>query len=152
MSFHIPQKDMPFPYNLPIWRYKYHETSPNGKITAEIKQTAEVSMGMPGRGVLELSTGITLDWCNPSFVWSDDSRYLAVPQFFARFGLVLRQRLVVIDGTENTLSKSREFAFYFQPESFQSSKLTALQEPFHHSPKTLSWSVPKDFTKFRRIK
>ena len=34
-------------------------------------------MSNPTAGLLELSTGMTVPNCNPGFVWSDDSRYLA---------------------------------------------------------------------------
>ena len=50
-------------------------------------------MGGPTAGQLRLSNGIELDSCNPSIVWSEDSRYLAVPQWSAG----RTQRLVVID-------------------------------------------------------
>src|SRR5439155_18064411 len=86
-----------WPYNLPIWRRSYRASSPDGRYVAEINPAWEVSMGNPTYGTLCLSAGLRLERCNPSFLWSTDSCYLAVPQFFRRFGLFRLQRLLVID-------------------------------------------------------
>jgi len=86
-----------FPYNLPIWRDTFQLESPDRKWTTKIFRTTEVSMGNPTMGTLELSNGFKLDRCNPSFIWSDDSRYLVIPRFFHRFGLFRRQHLIIID-------------------------------------------------------
>ena len=63
-----------FPYNLPIWRRKYSAESPNKKINAEINPAYEISMGNPTYGTLILSNGINIGRCNPSFIWSNDSK------------------------------------------------------------------------------
>jgi len=86
-----------FPYNLPIWRDTFQLDSPDGKWATKIFRATEVSMGNPTMGTLELSNGFKLDRCNPSFIWSDDSRYLVIPHFFHRFGLFRRQHLIIID-------------------------------------------------------
>jgi len=88
--------EMEFPYNLPIWRSTFQLESPDGKLLAEIPSAWEVSMGNPTIGILKLSNGFELDRCNPSFIWSDDSRYLVVPRYFNRFGFFRRQRVVLI--------------------------------------------------------
>jgi len=71
-------------YNLPIWRSSHRATSPDGRHVAWIDPAYEVSMGNPTAGTFCLSTGLQLQRCNPSFLWSDDSRYIAVPRFFNR--------------------------------------------------------------------
>src|SRR2546430_116217 len=86
-----------WPYNLPIWRRYYRAASPDGKLVARIDPAYEVSMGSPTSGTLCVSHGLHIPRCNPSFVWSDDSRFLAVPQFFHWLGCVTRQRLLVVD-------------------------------------------------------
>lgn len=53
--------------------------SPDGRHVAEIVDLKEIAMGAPTRGLLQLSNGMTLADCNPSMVWSEDSRLLAVP-------------------------------------------------------------------------
>jgi hypothetical protein len=78
--------DEPFPYNLPIWRRSHVAVSPDGLLTATL-YGREVSMGNPTIGTLNLSNGIGIANCNPSFVWSEDSRYLAVPPFRLVLGL-----------------------------------------------------------------
>lgn len=91
-----------FPYNLPIWRSSYRAESPDKKYIAEIDPAYEVSMGNPTFGTLELSNGLSLPKCSPSFIWSDDSIYLAVPQFTSNWLWgVGKQRLLIIDVDRN---------------------------------------------------
>src|SRR5688572_16175234 len=85
-----------WPYNLPIWRDAYRAVSPDGRLVARIDPAVEVSMGNPKTGILCVSNGLHIERCNPSFVWSDDSKYLAVPQFFEKLLVCRRQRLLVI--------------------------------------------------------
>jgi len=63
-------------------------------------------MGAPTSGELKVSNGQRAESCNPSIVWSDDSRFLAFPQWFNRM-----QRLVILD----TDSARRAFA----PDSYR---------------------------------
>ena len=139
-----------WPYNMPIWRRAHRASSPNGQMVAEIASAYEVSMGNPTCGTLRLSTGLELERCNPSFVWSDDSRYLAVPQYFYRLGLFPRQRMVVIDTLEQRVVASRETAFYYQPESFLAGLLVATKEPFR-SAERIFWHVPEDMRGFKPV-
>ena len=81
------------PYNLPIWRRYHRALSPDGRHVAQIDPAYEISMGNPTSGMLCIGGGPHVDRCNPSFLWSDDSCYLAVSQFFERFVVFRRQRL-----------------------------------------------------------
>jgi hypothetical protein len=138
-------------YNLPIWRRAHRAVSPDGRHWAEIDPAYEVSMGNPTSGVLRLSTGLELPRCNPSFLWSDDSRYLAVPRFFDRFGLFRRQRLVVIAVDERTRYQSRLLAYYFQPESFSAGELVVTANPFR-GPRQVRFRIPTDLEReFTRL-
>jgi hypothetical protein len=138
-----------FPYDLPIWRRSYRATSPDGDWVAEIDMAHEVSMGNPTRGTLILRHAegddaglvLRLDGCNPSFVWSDDSRYLAVPRYFYRWGLFRRQRIVVIDVAARRLFETSDATYYFQPESFSSGTLVAARNP-HAEKVQKRWTVP----------
>jgi hypothetical protein len=140
-----------FPYNLPIWRRKYSAESPNKKIIAEINPAYEISMGNPTYGTLILSNGINIGRCNPSFIWSNDSKCLAIPQYttnwFFGFG---KQRLLVIDVNENQGWQSKKLAYYIQPEKFESGKLTATLNPFR-SPEIVIYNIPEDLKKFNKI-
>jgi hypothetical protein len=117
---------------------------------AEIEQASEVGMSHPTAGTLRLSTGLEIDRCNPSFVWSDDSRYLAVPRFFHRLGLFRRQRMIVIDVLEQAALASPETAFYFQPESFTDGRLVATKEPFKTATQ-VAWRIPAELAKFTTV-
>lgn len=143
--------EMPSPYNLPIWRDSFQLKSPDGKLIAEIPSTGEVSMGNPTIGTLKLSNGFVMDRCNPSFIWSDDSRYLVVPRYFRRFGLFRRQRLVLIDLVKCYVFESRKVACYFQPESFLSGQLIVTVEP-HSDATELKWRIPEDLDQFNSLK
>jgi len=105
-------------------------------------------MGNPTHGTLKLSDGLELTYCNPSFIWSDDSRYLAVPQFA---GFFRRQRMLVIDVVERIVFASSDRAWYFQPDSFEAGCLIASKEPNRKSPKQIRWDIPKDLRRFREI-
>ncbi len=141
-----PIMDVEFPYNLPIWRRSHQAESPNKKYMAEINPATEISMGNPTYGTLNLSNGLSLAKCNPSFIWSDDSRFLAVPQYtsnwFRSFG---KQRLLIIDIGENLgWQISPKIAYYIQPETFISGELTVTLNPARKSRKIVTYSIPKD--------
>lgn len=119
-----------WPYNLPIWRSFHRAESPDGKRVAQIDPTQEVSMGNPTFGLLCVTGGPHIHKCNPSFVWSDDSRYLAVPQYSGFFG---RQRVLVLSFQEKRVFASKETAWYFQPESFSGGELVVTINPFRSS-------------------
>jgi hypothetical protein len=99
----------------------------DGQRAAQIDHAGEVSMGNPTSGMLCVTGGPHMERCNPSFVWSDDSRYLAVPQFSGFFG---RQRLLILSFEEKRVFASKERAWYFQPESFSRGQLLATINPF----------------------
>jgi len=109
----------PFPFNLPIWRRAHREVSPDGTLVAEIDPALEISMSNPTSGTLRISNGLEVSRCSPSFIWSDDSRYLAASQWRYAFGLQLRQRVVVIDVRDRIVFASRAVGWLVQPRSFR---------------------------------
>lgn len=124
-------KDLDWPYNLPIWQRSLDLTSPDGKIWAKIENAVEVSMGNPTVGTLVTSNGLQVGYCNPSFIWSDDSVYLAVPQYsYSRFWGVGKQRLLVIEIGTNMKWQSPKLAHYIQPESFERGEISIVMNPF----------------------
>jgi len=136
-----------WPYSLPIFRRTNRAVSPDGKVVAAIDSAHEVSMGNPTRGTLVLSTGLRLDGCNPSFVWSDDSRYLAVPRYVAYLGLFRRQRMAIVDVLTERVFLSAETTVCFQPESFSEGVLIATREPTRR-PSQVSWRIPDELARF----
>lgn len=140
-----------WPYDLPIWRRSHRAVAPDGLCVAEIDPAWEVSMGNPTAGTLRLSSGLELPRCNPSFLWSSDGRWLAVPRFFLRLGLFRRQRLLVVDVRDRAVHASPEVTSYFQPESFEGGRLVATRNPHRRGPRVV-WHVPDDLVRFRRLR
>jgi len=143
--------ELQWPYDLPIWRPSHRASSPDGRFVAEIDPAHEVSMGNPTSGVLRLSGCLRLERCSPSFIWSDDSRFLAVPRFEHRFGLFRRSRLLLVDTLERRVTGSTRTAWYFQPETFAQGLLVVTTDPFGQA-KRVSWRIPEDVTGFRTIR
>ena len=154
----MPTKDEPDSYNTPPWRRSHCATSPDGAINAEIAEACEHSMGNPTVGTLRLSNGLELLKCNPSFIWSDDSQYLAVPQWIRRFGLFLRQRLVIIDVGNDTIFASRFTYWLLQPREFVDGRLEVAVtsargitwQPWQR-PEPLIVDVPSALEMFRKL-
>jgi hypothetical protein len=140
----------PYPYHLPMFRRSHRAASPDGKIIAAVDPAYEVSMGNPTKGTLTLSSGFQLDDCNPSFIWSSDSRYLAVPHCFAKWGLFRRQRMAIVDVAEGRAFVSPEVAHYFQPQSFENGVLIAFREPTRTNAET-RWAVPSALSGFHEL-
>lgn len=134
-------------YDLPIFRRNHKAHSPNGAFFAEIVDATEVGMSDPTMGDLQFSDGFTVKNCNPSFVWSDDSRYLVVPQYFFKYFVFRRQRLLIIDVIKKTTFASRDSAFYFQPESFRDGFVLGSINPFT-SNRQFRFHFPGDFVPF----
>ncbi len=133
----------PWPYGLPIFARTHRATSPNGVVVAEIVEAYEVSMSNPTSGALRLSVGLVLQDCNPNFIWSTDSRYLAVPQFFSRFGVFRRQRILVVDVAGHRVYRSKATAYYFAIDSFEGNVLSVIREPLRDGlPER--WAIPGD--------
>lgn len=142
--------DPGWPYNLPIWRRFHRAGSPDGRLIAQIDPAYEVSMGNPTSGILCISSGLHIERCNPSFIWSDDSRYLAVPQYFEKFGLVRRQRILLIAFDQRRVYASKTSTAYFQPESFSGGRLVVAVNPFA-SDRKIEFAIPADVeTAFER--
>lgn len=122
--------ELEWPYSLPIWQTSLRLESPDGSRWAEIRDTVEVSMGNPTIGDLVLSSGRVISRCNPSFIWSDDSRYLAVPRYtkgwLRRAG---KQQLLVIDVIEDQTWSSPKLAWYILPKSFEGGVVTVTLDP-----------------------
>jgi hypothetical protein len=137
-----------WPYNLPIWRRSYRAQSPDGKHVAQIDPAHELTMGNPTWGMLCISGGPQIERCNPSFVWSDDSRYLAVPQFY---GFFRRQRLLIVAFEEKCVFASKERVRHFQPESFSHGQLLVKINPSRQA-HVVTFNIPSELSaRFRRV-
>jgi len=139
-----------WPYNLPIWRRSHRVSSPDEKYVAAIEMAYEVSMGNPTSGLLNLSAGLKIENCNPSFLWSDNSRFLVIPQFFMRFGLFRKQRLLLIDVHNRIVFVAPNFTYYFQPHSFSGGRLVVTMNPTKSAEEAV-WNIPEDLKQFKRL-
>ena len=147
----------PYPYNTPPWRRSHRAIAPNGSLVAEIAEAFEHSMSNPTVGTLRTSDGIELANCNPSFIWSDDSNYLVVPQWYRYFALFLRQRLILVDVRNRTLYASRLTAWLLLPQSFDRGRLQVLVS--HWAGISWGWKknpivveFPRDLSEFVKLK
>ncbi len=141
-------KTVKWPYNLPIWRRFYRALSPDGQRVAQIDPASEVGMSDPTFGLLCVTGGPHMERCNPSFVWSDDSRYLAVPQFHGFLG---RQRLLILVFEQKYVFASKERAWYFQPESFLGGQLIVTINPAG-SARKMTFNIPSELSaRFTRL-
>ncbi len=83
---------------LPIsawWQNPVSFQSPDGRWTATLDDASEVAMGAPTCGTLRLGERPYPN-CNPSMVWSADSRFLAIPQWMFSGPSKGMQRLAII--------------------------------------------------------
>ncbi len=133
----------PWPYNLPIFRRSYCAQSPDGHRTAQVDPATEKGMSSPTSGTLCVTGGPHIEGCNPSFIWSDDSRYLAVPQFHGFFG---RQRILVVAFELKSIFASNQRERYFQPESFSQGQLVVTINPASKSTRLTTFKIPADFS------
>lgn len=138
-----------FPYDLPIFRRWHEAASPDGRLVASMS-ALEVSMSNPTSGTLRLSDGFQIDECNPSFLWSEDSRFLAVPQWRYFLGLQLRQRVLVLDTLQRAVFASKPLAGFIQPRSFDGGVLIVEGEPTR-KPQEFTWRLPEELSSFRRV-
>ncbi len=95
-----------YPYNLPPWRREYEELSPDGNYNAKIHEAWELSMSGPTSGKLFIGDIFRIEKCSPTFVWSNDSRYLAVPQWCGF--LRKREHLLILDLEDKKIYVSRK--------------------------------------------
>lgn len=133
----------PWPYNLPIFRRSCCAHSPDGHRTAQINPATEKGMSNPTSGTLCVTGGPHVENCNPSFIWSDDSRYLVVPQFH---GVFKRQRILIVAFELKRIYMSNQKERYFQPESFSQGQLVVRLNPASKSTRLISFTIPSDLS------
>ena len=109
------------------WSYSAVIVSPDGKFTAEFKYGSEVCQGGPTYGLVTLSNGMTFDGCNASFVWSTDSKYLAVPQWTH----YREQRLLVINAERMTFELLPEIFQVLELHSFADGVVEGIDSPVY---------------------
>lgn len=140
----------PFPYDLPIFCRFREAVAPDGTMRAWMVAT-EISMSNPTIGELQFSNGLRVPKCNPAFIWSDDSRFLAVPQWRFRFGVQLRQRILVLEPRQGRGFMSPPLGWFLAPSTFTDGRLVVTVEPTRSAPRQVSYSLPQDLQILERF-
>jgi len=120
------------------WTDSVYLTSPDGELKATIIDAREIAMGAPTSGSLTISNGMTFQRCNPSVVWSDDSQFLAVPQWT----LYRDQRLLVIAPKENRVGYAAGIFRVLELHSFSDGKIKGIDSPIYQ-PREIEVDVNK---------
>jgi hypothetical protein len=124
------------------WAWEAVLASPDGEKTARIDDALEIAMGAPTSGRLVVCTGLSLESCNPSMVWSDDSRYLAVP----RWTPTQAQQLVIVDVVQAVVRVAPGRYSVLQLESFEGGVVHGVNSPIHQ-PRIVSVAVARMLSK-----
>ena len=109
------------------WSYESTIMSPNGILTASVVNANEIAMGAPTSGTLKLSTGFVFNNCNPSFVWSDDSRFIAVPIWQSNRS----QRLAIINVENGKITHHKKKFRVLELCSFIGGVVSGIDSPIY---------------------
>ncbi|WP_415753787.1 hypothetical protein [Pseudomonas leptonychotis] len=109
------------------WSYESTIKSPNGIFTASIVNANEIAMGAPTSGTLKLSTGFAFNNCNPSFVWSDDSKFIAVPVWQGNRS----QRLAIINVEDGKINYHETKFRVLELSSFIKGVVSGIDSPIY---------------------
>ena len=141
-------EEEPYPYNQPPWRRSYEMLSPDGRWSAKIAYAPEIFMSGPTKGTLVISSLFDISDCNPAFVWSDDSRYLAVPQW--KYWLFRRERLLLIDTQTRTIFASSSRFRLLDLQSFTAGIIAGVDSPIWR-PKPIEISLAEVVSTYKKI-
>ena len=126
------------------WGDSVEKLSPDGTMSAKVSVNGEVCQGGPTIGLFELSNGMKIESCNPSFVWSDCSNFVAVPQWRKKF-LATVERILVIDVVERTAIASTKTFDVVELKKFSGHLISGLDSPLRNSKEfTLDLNDPSD--------
>ena len=113
------------------WNWTVSLESPNGLHTASIDHADEIGMGAPTSGQLVVSNGMTFLNCSPSIAWSNDSRFLAVPQWQA-YDNGHRQRLMIVSIQDRKFNLLDDNYSVLEIESFSDGIVHGVNSPAHN--------------------
>lgn len=140
-------QEEPFPYNQPPWRRSYDVWSPDGRWRARIDNALEISMSGPTKGILSIDSVLDIPDCNPAFVWSEDSRFLAVPQW--KYSFRKRERLLVVDLQTKAIFVSPSQFRLLDLRTFSSGVITGVDSIIRR-PRKIAISLGKVMKEFKK--
>lgn len=120
------------------WHDRAELTSPDGNVTATIRDAMEIAMGAPTSGELVLSNGLSRHDCSPSMVWSSDSEYLAVPEWTRE----RNQRLLIISMSRRQSRYAPGKYRVLELESFDGATVKGIDSPIY-MPKRIEVDISK---------
>jgi len=138
----------PYPYNLPPWRRSHEAASPDGRWRAALDNAVEIFMSGPTKGTLRIHGLVDIPDCSPDFLWSDDSRFLAAPQWKYKFRP--RARILIVDTEERIVYAARTRLKIALLETFDNGILTGLESPVHE-PRPFTIAIAEVATAFEII-
>jgi len=118
------------------WATEAELQSPDGRFRAVIEGAVEVGMGAPTSGTLKIDERPVLENCNPSMVWSIDSKLLAVPVWAAGGG----QRLALVDPVQGHATVLPERFSVLELHSFEGGLVRGVDSPAY-APRTVEIDV-----------
>lgn len=119
----------------PWYSETLHLDSPDMSKRATLIEPSEIAMGSPTCGELSVSNGQSASNCNPSIVWSENSRFLAVPQWFDR-----KQRLLLLDTDSRKRAFAPEWFSVLELHAFSNGIVTGIDSPLYQ-PRRIAFDV-----------
>ena len=88
-------------------------------------------MSGPTYGQLHIDSALTIPRCSPVFLWSSDSQFLVVVQWWQRFGILRRQRLLLLDIPHRAAAASKALFRLIVLHEFTDEGLHFTDSPLH---------------------
>ena len=107
------------------WSFEINVKSPNQIHLASVTNANEIAMGAPTSGILSIDGKIISNSCNPSIMWSNDSKYLAFPEW-TRFN---DQKLVVYSVSSGELKRFPKNYRVLEIQQFIGRHIKAVDSP-----------------------
>ena len=102
-------------------------SSPDNLQVAQVKSTYEIAMGAPTSGILFVGDKVVSERCNPSIVWSSDSKYLAFPEWTKSNN----QKLMIYCVRSGKLKKLFKTYNVLKLEGYDDSIIVGVDSPIH---------------------
>jgi hypothetical protein len=114
------------------WNGDVEVVSPNGEQLAKVINTHEIAMGAPVSGLLFVNDKAISVRCSSSIIWSDDSRYIAFPEWTRSNN----QKLKILNVESGKIKKLFKTYSVLELAGFNNLTLSGIDSPIH-KPKDL---------------